>query len=154
MPNILFWHSPPETGSHYVPEPGCPGTLSVDEAGLELMERSACLFLLHAGIKGVQYDAWLWILFLRSRLTMIPLHSATVAYTHTHTHMQLQLVSSNQTSPAWAALALSSISDYKFYPVPLELHTSHVSCDFASSSCSQTTQTSSSEDLSFHAMYW
>jgi hypothetical protein len=33
--------------------PGCPGTHSVDQAGLEL--RSACLYLPSAGIKGVRH---------------------------------------------------------------------------------------------------
>jgi hypothetical protein len=37
--------------------PGCPGTHSVDQAGLEL--KFTCLCLPSAGIKGVLYHAWL-----------------------------------------------------------------------------------------------
>jgi hypothetical protein len=38
----------------------CPGTQSVDQAGLELSSQSStCLYILSAGIKGVGHYAWL-----------------------------------------------------------------------------------------------
>jgi hypothetical protein len=40
--------------------PGCPGTHSVDQAGLEHRDH-ACLCLLSAGIKGICHQAWLFL---------------------------------------------------------------------------------------------
>jgi hypothetical protein len=34
---------------------GCPGTYFVDQAGLEEIRKSACLYLPSAGIKGVRH---------------------------------------------------------------------------------------------------
>jgi hypothetical protein len=42
--------------------PGCPGTHSVDQTGLEL-KKSACLCLPSAGIKGVRHHARLSLVF-------------------------------------------------------------------------------------------
>jgi hypothetical protein len=51
---------PPETG--FLCSPGCPGIL-VDQVSLEL-QRSTCLSLLSAGIKGVRHH-WPSLYFLR-----------------------------------------------------------------------------------------
>jgi hypothetical protein len=43
--------------------PGCPGTHFIDQAGLKLTQKSACLSLPSAGIKGVCHHAWPFLWF-------------------------------------------------------------------------------------------
>ena len=45
--------------------PGCPGTLFVGKAGLKLTERSACLCLWSASIKGMHHHRPEWMVFER-----------------------------------------------------------------------------------------
>jgi hypothetical protein len=49
--------------------PGCPGTHSVDQAGLDL-KKSACLCLTNAGIKGVSHHCLAYLLIYTNNKTI------------------------------------------------------------------------------------
>ena len=51
--------------------PGCPGTHSVDQAGLDRTQKSACLCLPSAGIKGVCHHARLNVL-VKIKISILP----------------------------------------------------------------------------------